>query len=89
MKDSVPEPAQPKMLHAGNAKKAVPLSGRQRQRLAIARVFLKNARILLLNEASCALQTKSERAEQTAVDAIDDWPRDHLHRALGFDDSRR
>ncbi len=43
------------------------LSGGQRQRIALARAFLKKAPVLLLDEASSALDTKSERLVQKAM----------------------
>ncbi|MBT2746825.1 lipid A export permease/ATP-binding protein MsbA [Lysobacter sp. ISL-50] len=46
------------------------LSGGQRQRLAIARAMLKDAPILILDEATAALDTESERLVQDALERL-------------------
>ena len=46
------------------------LSGGQRQRLAIARAMLKDAPILILDEATAALDTESERLVQAALERL-------------------
>jgi len=46
------------------------LSGGQRQRVAIARAFLKDAPILILDEATSHLDALNERAVRNALDAL-------------------
>jgi ATP-binding cassette subfamily B protein len=46
------------------------LSGGEKQRLAIARVMLKNPMVLMLDEATASLDTLSERAVQRALGAL-------------------
>ena len=50
--------------------RGVTLSAGQRQRLAIARVMLRQPRILILDEASSSLDAESERLVQDALDRL-------------------
>jgi ATP-binding cassette, subfamily B, bacterial len=50
--------------------RGVKLSGGQRQRIAIARAFLKDAPIVLLDEATAALDSESEEAIREALSRL-------------------
>jgi ATP-binding cassette subfamily B protein len=50
--------------------RGVKLSGGQRQRIALARVFLQDPAILVLDEATSAVDTETERAIQRSLDRL-------------------
>lgn len=60
----------PEGLDTRVGERGVKLSGGQRQRLAIARVFLKNPAVVVLDEATSSLDTESERAVESAMEDL-------------------
>jgi ATP-binding cassette subfamily B protein len=61
--------AMPGGYRAAVAERGQNLSGGQRQRIALARVFLKDPPILILDEGTAALDTVSERRVRQAIEA--------------------
>ena len=57
------------------------LSGGQRQRVAVARALIKDAPLILLDEATASLDSESERQVQEAIEHLCQGRTTHRHRA--------
>lgn len=92
-------PTQPKGMDTMLGEGGNGLSGGQRQRVAIARAFVKDAPILILDEATASLDAESERDIQKELESLSQGRTTlivahrfstirHAHRILIFDQGR-